>query len=62
MRLVEANVRGVLLGHLSEKNNFYELAYETVCGFLRQNGVIVGRHVAVAMAKREGVTGIYAAV
>ena len=62
MRLAAAGVRGILLGHLSEKNNFYELAYETVCGFLRQNGVVIGKHVAVAMAKREGVTGIYAAV
>ena len=60
-QLAAAGVRGILLGHLSEKNNFYELAYETVCGFLQQNGVTIGKHVAVAMAKREGVTGIYAA-
>lgn len=61
-RLVASGVRGILLGHLSEKNNFYELAYETVCGFLQQNGVVIGKHVAVGMAKREGVTGVYTAV
>ena len=61
-RLVEAGVRGILLGHLSEKNNFYELAYETVCGFLQQNGIVIGKHVAVGLAKREGVTGVYSAV
>ncbi len=61
-RLVASGVRGILLGHLSEKNNFYELAYETVCGFLQQNNIVIGKHVAVGMAKREGVTGIYTAV
>ncbi|MEA4853831.1 MAG: MBL fold metallo-hydrolase [Christensenella sp.] len=61
-QLAASGVRGILLGHLSEKNNFYELAYETVCSFLQQNGVTIGKHVAVAMARREGVTGIYAAV
>ena len=44
------------------KNNFYELAYETVCGFLQQNGIVIGKHVAVGLAKREGVTGVYSAV
>lgn len=61
-RLVQSGVRGILLGHLSENNNFYELAYETVCGFLQQNGVVIGKHVAVGMAKREGMTGVYTAV
>lgn len=61
-RLVQSGVRGILLGHLSEKNNFYELAYETVCGILQQNGITIGKHVAVGMAKREGVTGLYSAL
>lgn len=61
LELVKAGVRGILLGHLSETNNEYELALETVCGFLKQNGAVPGRHVAVALARREGVTGIYAA-
>ena len=61
-RLVQSGVRGILLGHLSEKNNFYELAYETVCGILQQNGITIGKHVAVGRAKREGVTGLYSAL
>ncbi len=61
LKLVLAGVRGILLGHLSEHNNFYELAYQTVCSYLAQNGVVTGKHVAVGMAKREGVTGLYAA-
>ncbi len=61
LRLALSGVRGILLGHLSEKNNFYELAYQTVCGYLAQNGVVAGKHVAVQMARREGVTGSYVA-
>ena len=59
--LAVAGVRGILLGHLSEKNNFYELAYQTVINHLSQNGVTAGKHVAVGIAKREGVTGFYEA-
>ncbi|MEF9988345.1 MAG: MBL fold metallo-hydrolase [Christensenella sp.] len=62
LKLVKAGVKGILLGHLSENNNFYELAYETVSGFLRQNGIEIGKQVAVGMAKRDGVTGVYAAM
>lgn len=61
LMLCALEVRGILLGHLSENNNDYELAFSTVCGYLAQNGVEAGRHVAVGLAKREGVTGIYAA-
>ncbi len=61
LKLVFSGVRGILLGHLSEQNNFYELAYETVCAHLAQNGVVAGKHVAVGIAKREGFTGFYEA-
>ncbi|HBU13306.1 MAG TPA: MBL fold metallo-hydrolase [Clostridiales bacterium] len=61
LKLALSGVRGILLGHLSEKNNDYELARLTVCSYLEQNGVIAGKHVAVGMARREGFTGCYAA-
>lgn len=61
LRLVLAGVRGILLGHLSENNNFYDLAYETVCSYLTQNGIVAGKHVAIGLAKQEGVTGLYVA-
>ncbi|MGI6152322.1 MAG: MBL fold metallo-hydrolase [Christensenellaceae bacterium] len=61
LRLVVSGVKGILLGHLSENNNDHTLAYETVCGHLFENGIVAGRHVAVGIAKQEGVTGYYAA-
>lgn len=61
LKLAASGVRGILLGHLSEKNNFYELAYETVYAHLQQNGVEPGKHVAIGLAKQEGVTGHYEA-
>ncbi len=61
LSLAECGVRGILLGHLSENNNFYELAYKTVTTHLEQNGVFVGRHIALGLAKREGVSGQYVA-
>ncbi len=61
LKLAFSGVRGILLGHLSEKNNFYELAYQTVTSYLAQNGVIAGKHIAVGLAKQEGVTGFYVA-
>jgi len=61
LRLALSGVRGILLGHLSENNNAYELARRTVCSYLEQNGVVAGKHVAVGMARREGVTGKYVA-
>lgn len=61
LKLAFSGVRGILLGHLSEQNNEYELARDTVCAYLEKNGVVVGRHVAVQLARREGMTGHYVA-
>lgn len=61
LKLAFSEVRGILLGHLSQQNNFPELAYQTVCDYLGQNGVVVGRHVAVAMTRQDGMTGFYEA-
>jgi phosphoribosyl 1,2-cyclic phosphodiesterase len=61
LRLALSGVRGILLGHLSESNNEYGLALKTVGDYLGQNGVVVGRHIALGIARREGITGYYAA-
>lgn len=61
LRLALSGVKGILLGHLSESNNEYELALRTVGTYLGQNGVVVGKHIALGVARREGVTGFYAA-
>ncbi len=51
-RLATLGVKGILLGHISENNNFEKLAYQTVSGYLEQNGVKVGRHIALAVASQ----------
>jgi len=59
VQLVKRNVRHVLLGHLSQENNFPELAYRTVTGILAENGIEVGRDIRVDMTYREKVSGYY---
>ena len=59
LELAKTGVRGIILGHLSINNNMEELAYETVVSFLQQNGAQVGRHLGVALAKRDQMTGYY---
>lgn len=55
-------VKGILLGHLSQNNNIPDIALSAVTGFLAKNGIEAGRHVAVAVARRDGLTGIYDAI
>jgi phosphoribosyl 1,2-cyclic phosphodiesterase len=57
--LATTGVRGIILGHLSINNNMEALALQTVSGFLNGMGVQVGRHMGVALAKRDGITGCY---
>lgn len=59
LKLAKANVKGILLGHLSETNNFYELAITTVNAYLKENGIYPGKHIGIGLAKREGLTGVY---
>lgn len=59
LKLVESGVRGILLGHLSETNNEYKLAYQAVEAHLIKHGVIPGKNVGLKIAMREGVTGKY---
>jgi phosphoribosyl 1,2-cyclic phosphodiesterase len=51
--LVTMGVKGIMLAHLSEQNNTPEAAFETVCVHLREQGIEVGRHVAVSVLKKE---------
>lgn len=57
--LAKRGARGIILGHLSLQNNVEELAYQTVCSFLEQKGILVGRHMGLALAKRSELTGCY---
>ena len=53
--LANTGVRGVILGHLSQQNNRETLALETVKKALSENGERMG----VAVARRDGLSGIY---
>ena len=59
--LARNGVRGILLGHLSINNNAPSLAYQTVVGRLLSEGIETGKHIAVAVAKREEYTGVFKA-
>lgn len=49
----DEKLKYVLLGHLSKENNFPELAYETVSGILRANGINMGGYINMSMAPRD---------
>lgn len=49
----------VLLGHLSQENNFPELAYQTVKNILTENGIYIDEGIELDMALRHAPTKIY---
>ena len=51
-QILDDKLKYVLLGHLSQENNFPELAYETVAGILKEKGVNVGVDLDLKMAPR----------
>lgn len=44
----------IILGHLSNTNNYPDLAYETVISVLRENNIKLKKDIAVEMASRKG--------
>lgn len=59
LKLLQHGTNCIVLGHLSEKNNFPELAYSTCEQFLRKEGYIAGRDYTLAVASRSGSSGSY---
>ena len=59
IELVKRGIKGILLGHISRENNHKKLAYDTTCAALRDQGICVGKDVALAAARRSCVTGYY---
>jgi phosphoribosyl 1,2-cyclic phosphodiesterase len=57
LELVNGNVSGIILGHLSQENNTEELAYATVLKHLTENGVKVGQDLAMGIAFRNKLSG-----
>ena len=56
LSLVKSGTRAVFLSHLSLDNNLPELAYNTVCGALREAGYDVGTDVRVSVSRRDKVS------
>lgn len=54
-RLVKANTRHIILGHLSRYNNLPALAYQTVCTELQSIGAQVGSDLTLTVAGEAGV-------
>lgn len=52
IEILKGGFKKIILGHLSKTNNHPDLAYETVASVLRENGVVIGKQVDLAMAHR----------
>lgn len=59
LKLVGNGTRQVLLAHLSEENNTPELAYNTVCGYLYNYGIIEGQHIRIDVAPAHDISHVY---
>lgn len=51
--LVQSGLKCAYLGHLSRENNRPELAFQTVCESLAENGCVAGRDVRIEMTYRD---------
>ena len=58
LKLVERGTQAVFLSHLSADNNLPELAYDTVCGTLTQEGYDVENQVRVSVSRRDRVSDL----
>lgn len=59
VRLAEAGTRQLILGHLSEQNNYPELAYRVVSGALAEKGIEAGKDVHIDVAGYNRVTKVF---
>lgn len=57
--LYRRGVKRIVLGHLSGENNFPELAKETVEALLREEGIRPGDDIAIDIARRSALSGVY---
>ncbi len=60
LELARGGTQHIVLGHLSKENNFPELALRCTEDALLAGGFVPGRDVRVDVAKRDGITGIFA--
>ncbi len=58
VKLIQSNVRSIMLGHLSKENNFPELALETTAAALREAGCEIDTDVKLSLANRDRNSGV----
>jgi phosphoribosyl 1,2-cyclic phosphodiesterase len=58
LSLVRSGTNRILLGHLSEENNYPLLAYETTAQILKNAGVKLEQDVNLSVAKRHGISDL----
>ena len=49
-QLVKTGTKQIMLSHLSKHNNTDVMAYNTVCNYLKQKGIIEGEHIKISVA------------
>lgn len=59
LKLVNTGTKQILLAHLSEENNTPEVAYNTICGYLHNYGIIEGQHIRIDVAPAHEISNIY---
>lgn len=59
VRLMGSKYMTVILGHLSEKNNYPELAYQTVLSVLNDNNIKIDKDIKIDMANRNNVSNFF---
>lgn len=59
VKLLDRNVRCIILGHLSQTNNTPQLAYDTVCRELTSAGANIGSDIMLSVATQEAISKIY---
>lgn len=57
-QLVKWGTKSIALGHLSEKNNTPDAAYDATARCFEQNDIYIGRDVALQVAPKEGICEI----
>ena len=60
VEMIRRNVKSILLAHLSQENNFPELAYSTVTGIMEENGMKPINDVRLNLSTREAISCLYA--
>lgn len=59
LKLIDSNIKYILLSHLSKESNTPEVAFHTVKSKLENNGVYIGNDVMVDMTYRDKSTHVY---